>query len=283
MHSIFFCLCIFFIVIFIGKTEFNLAFCHDPEKILGSSLLDDKREVETEFVTKATFVKGLCANKLHKDLKPRIFYLTNQSITNHNGIPSVAAALKQCLENHDKNDIVILCSSLIDVGRSITALNVLGEPSEEYVPYLKDKVPSIQDKKELLKSSAGSILVSDYRSVRGCEASHCIILTSLTNPIAGTIMAEMLSRAMVNLDFIVLPKTDAVPSVPNPIQMAFDTWLQRGLVESTIVEFHDEDESTVTFNLQQSTQMKSVEIEIIGFDFDLSHYILNEQSENHYK
>ena len=274
----------YFIILFVAEEKTNLGLIHDPEKILYSSSLDHGNEVDTELVTEATFVAGSCANKFHKDSKPRIFYLTNQSITNRNGIPSVAAALKQCLENHDVDDTVILCSSLLDVDRAKGALKVLGRPSEEYIPYIKGEIPSEKKKKELLdKISGGSTLLSDYRSYRGCEASYSIIFIDKNRPIAGTIMAEMLSRAMVDLDIIVLPNDDAITSIPNPIQMAFDTWLQRDLIEPTTVEFHDEDESTATFNLQKPTQTKSVKIDIIGCDFDLSYSNANKESEIQYK
>ena len=172
----------------------------------------------------------------------------------------------------------------MNVGRTITALKILNKPSEEYVPYLKDEFPSVDKKKELLDNiSGGSILISDYRSFRGCEASHCIVFSDLENPIAGTIMAEMLSRTMVYVDFIVLPKKNAISFISNPIQIAFDTWKKRGLVESIAVEFHDKDESSVIFNLQQQTQLKSVTIETLGFNFDLSDTIENEESKSQYK
>ena len=81
----------------VGKEKIDLTFCHDPEKILDLSLLNNEGEAETQLVTEATFVEGSCANKFSKKTKPRIFYISNKAITYHNGIPSVAAALKQCL------------------------------------------------------------------------------------------------------------------------------------------------------------------------------------------
>ena len=228
-------------------------------------------------MTEATFIKGSCANKFSKKTKPRIFYISNKAITYHNGIPSVAAALKQCLER-DEDDTVILCSNLMDVDRTRTSLNLLEMPSELYVPYLENEIPSIQRKKELLEGSGGSIIVSDYRSFRGCESSHCIIFTDLENPIAGTIMAEMLSRTMVDLDIIALPQTDATNPIPtNPIQTAFITWTHRGLVDSITVDFQNEDESSITFDIQLPTKTESVKIETMEFDFSLSYYSMEIQ------
>ena len=88
-------------------------------------------------------------------------------------------------------------------------------------------------------------------------------------------MAEMLSRTMVDLDIIALPQTDATNPIPtNPIQTAFITWTHRGLVDSITVDFQNEDESSITFDLQLPTKTEPVKIETMEFNFSLSYLSL---------
>ena len=248
------------------------------------SLFVDKREVKTELITKSTFVSGQCKNNFVKATKPQIYFLSRESVWKHHGIPSIAVVLEQCLGERAEKDVVIMCNSLLDVNRAVAALNVLETPSVEYTPHLRKTIPSSAQKQVVLNEiSCGSdtILVSEYRAFRGCEASHCIIFTDLQNPIPGNIMAEMLSRTMVYLDFIVLPRKENTPGVhpfKNIIESTFEDWKTHDWVEMTTVVLHDEDESSISFDLQDLSQ--SIKSELIEIKIPETGFILPESAES---
>ena len=239
---------------------------HEPETRLIHNLTadDDGKEVDTELVTNVKFTTGTCGNKFSKDSKPRIYFFTEDSLSKHHGIASMAAAFQQCLKERQEEDVVILCNNLMEVILVQSALGSIKKESVLYVPYLKNIFPTPEEKNNLLDdldSNSNLILLTDYRAFRGCEASHSIILTDLDKPIGANIMAEMLSRTMADLDFIALPKKNQTSYV-NPIKTAFDTWQTRGWVQATTVKFHDEDESCITFKLEDSSTENPITIDV---------------------
>ena len=239
---------------------------------------NDGKEVAAELTTNFTFIKGTCGNKFSKDSKPRIYNFTQDSFEKHHGIPSMVAVLDQCLEERKEDDVVILVNNMAEVNLVQSALEYLKKTSVQYVPYLRNKFPTTEEKQDLLEelnSDNELILLSDYRSFRGCEASHSIILTDFDKPIGSNIMAEMLSRTMADLDFIVLPKKDptcyfnpitnffniiaetfyALPKkIVNPIKKSFDTWKEDGLVQTTTVKFSSENRFSIFFKLHDSCE-----------------------------
>ena len=226
---------------------------------------NDGREVETELITEAAFITGRCCHQHTNNPKPQIYFISNESISKHQGIPSIAAVFEQCIGMQSK-DVVILCNSLEEVHLAKEGLAVCKRNSQEYVPNLRRFIPSSAQKQDLLNkmsSDSDIILISEYRAFRGCEASHCIIFIDLENPIPGNIMAEMLSRTMVYLDFIVLPRKENTLPTDHSIEKTFDTWRSRVWVETTNVKLQYEYETTITFKLQdaQSTKSKLIEIE----------------------
>ena len=247
---------------------------HDPENMLDISTSDnDGKDVDTELITEVTFIKGLCGNNFSKDSNPRIYYFTLESFAKHHGIPSMTTVLNQCLGERLEEDVVILCNNLREINLVQSALDVMGKASMQYIPYLRNIFPTAKQKQELLdelNSDNDLILLTDYRSFRGCETSHSIILTDFDKPIGANIMAEMLSRTMADLDFVALPKKKNLTSYVNPIETAFDTWKKRGSVQTTTVKFHDEDESSIKFNLHDSCKLNAVEIKIPHSGFILS-------------
>ena len=246
-----------------------------------SSSFTDGREVQTELITNSTFISGRCGNTLISRAKPRIYLLSNDSVLKHQGIPSIAVVLKQCLDERDEKDVVILCNSILDVNRTKAALDLWKKPFAEYVPYLRRTVPASSQKNYILNelsSNTDTIVVSEYRGFRGCEASHSIIFLDFENPIPGGIMAEMLSRTLVDVDFIALPRKEPTPGAPikNIIEDTFNTWISQDLIETRNIEFHDEDKFSITFSITDSSQ-KSTLVEI---EEPEAGFILPESSEH---
>ena len=91
-------------------------------------------------------------------------------------------------------------------------------------------------------------------------------------------MAEMLSRTIVDLDFIVLPRKEIAPHPTNLfIEKTFAFWQFRGWVETTKVNLQYDYETTIAFELQNSQSTNSKIIEIVKPD---SGFIPSESAEN---
>ena len=233
--------------------------------MLGTVSADNAdREVETQLITKASFIPGLCGNKFTQDAKPRIYFTSSDATKKYHSIPAIQVILGQCFDERCEEDVVILCTSLEDASIVKAALDNLKKAFKLYIPYLMGECPSSDDKKHILndlESDSNLVLISDYRSYRGCEVSHSIIFSDQKKP---NIMAEMLSRTMANLDIIVSLNNPPASSTSNPIQAAIKTWQSRGWVESTTVNFFDkdEDESSITMRLRSIEKKTPVEKEI---------------------
>ena len=253
-----------------------------------SSSLADGREVKTQLVTEATFIIGRCCHQHRNNTKPQIYLVSNESISKYQGIPSIAAVFEQCVSK-PSDDVVILCNSLLEVDMAKEALGVCKRRFLEYVPHLRRTIPLSVQKQDLLNkmsSDSDIILISEYRAFRGCEASHCIIFIDFENPVPGNIMAEMLSRTMVDLDFIVLPrKENGLYPTDHLIKKTFDTWESRGWVETTHVKLQSDYETAITFKLQdtQNTKSKSIKIKKPESGFILPEYSDNQKQADSYR
>ena len=222
------------------------------------------REAETEMISKTRFIQGPCSNKFKQDVEPRIYYVSNDAITKDHYIPSIQVILEQCFAERCEEDCVIMCTSLEEARIAKSALENLCKPSKLYIPYLRGKYPSSGVKKHLLKvleSDTNIVLVSDYRSFRGCEAYHSIIFADYENP---NIMAEMLSRTMADLDVIVAAENRSGPS---PIQTAFNLWEKQKWVKSinvnsSVKDEKDESFTTITLHDSDDSEKKETKIEV---------------------
>ena len=230
-------------------TQGNVVYLHEPENMLSSTNFEGK-EVASKLITKFSFIKGSCSNKFSKASKPKIYFIDEQSFSKHHGIPSMALVLQRCLGEKKEDDVAILCSDLDEVNLVQSALDTLeGKRSRIYVPSLEDRIPTSKEKKGLLNdldSNNKLIVISDYRAFRGCETSHSIIITDLEEPLGANIFAEMLSRTIVDLDFVALPKKKSLSS-SNQIEKIFNEWKQRDWVENITVLFKYEYETDIAF------------------------------------
>ena len=235
--------------------------------MLSQSISD--KTVASKLITNFSFIKGVCSNNFKKDSKPKIYFIDENSFSKHSGVPSMAIVLQKCLEEN-KRDVVILCSSLYEVELVESALDTLeGKKSIQYIPYLENRFPTSDEKQRIIEKldfEGNLILVSDYRSFRGCETSHSIIITDLEKLNGANIIAEMVSRTMVDLDFIALPKENHSPH-SNQIETIFEEWETRNYTEKTIVTIEKEDESKIIFRFQSSqrTCSETCKIPVDGF------------------
>ena len=239
----------------------NINNCHDPEYILNNSTGDTSRKkAEKELTTKTTFIESEHCNELpNENSKPMVYYIDEESFSKHQGIPSMKLVLRTCLER-DANNVVILCNNQ---NEAILIESVLNDSDlecwkvESYIPYLKGVIPKLDDKKRVLKElDERSIIVSDYRSFRGCEASHSIIVVDPNNPVSDNIMVEMISRTIAYLDFVVLPT-----KAPSPgDNLAISSFTE--LVQYTNIEFSNKKKSEIEFKIQHPSGTSVVKVSV---------------------
>ena len=246
-------------------------YLHEPENMLSPISLDGK-VVSSELITDFSFIKGVCLNNFSKATKPKVYFIDEESFSKHRGIPSMALVLQRCLDERKEEDVTIFCSDLDEVDLVQSSLDTLkGKRSRIYVPYLENRFPTSKQKIDLLNdldSNSKMILITDYRSFRGCETSHSIVITNLERPLGANIFAEMLSRTIVDLDFVALPKKPS--SSINHIERIFDEWKTRKWAEHLIVEFENEYETEISFQIKTSNSKEQTIIHkdpITGFTY----------------
>ena len=228
----------------------------EPEHVLRHSATGDE-DVGQKLITNYRYFKGSSDNNLFdKDSKPIIYYINKDSFDNDLIITSMKLVLKQCL-GRKKDDVVLLCNNLHEVNLVTLALDELKENTVRYIPYLQKFYPTSEFKQSIIDQiKPGSILISDYRSYRGCKASHSITITDFSKP-SNTIV-EMTSRTVAYLDIIVFPQIEASTSI-NPIESALTKWNKHGLVEHITVEVYkeagkeDAKDEEIIFHLNRST------------------------------
>ena len=217
------------------------------------------KEVNTVLKTSVTFIKGSCDNKVNcEDSKPMIYHFKKPS-KDYQDIHLMAFVLKECFRRRE-DDVVIMCNNKYEVFLVEEALPLIGMEVILYIPYLQNRLPTSEEKQNILrKRGSKSIVLSDYRSYRGCEASHSIIVTDFNKPVGANIMVEMISRTIAYLDIIVRPKMEE-SSYANPVESELAQWNKDGLVEKItveVVESEVEKDDEIQFNLYNSLNNES--------------------------
>ena len=236
----------------------------EPEHVLPIAAIAAENILE-ELISNCRYIKGKCDNKFQNS-KPKLYFIDRESFARDHQISSIKLVLEQCLKR-GKQDVVIFCNTPDEVELVELALATSdGNEAVKYIPYLeciiRGDYPTSQDKQCVLdKIKKGCILIGDYRSYKGCEASHSITILDLNKPVGANIMVEMMTRTMAYLDIIVLPKIVDF-SYTNPVASALTKWEKRGWIEHITVEIdketdkEDEDEDKIFFNLNCSTYSK---------------------------
>ena len=239
-------------------TQRDVDYLHEPENMLSQTKFDGK-EVVSELITDFSFIKGTCSNDFRKVIKPKIYFINEESYSKYHGIPSMALVLQRCFDERDEDDVAILCSNLDEADLVQSALTLKAKKLRRYTPYLENRFPTTKDKLSLiddLNSNRKLVLITDYISFRGCETSHSIIITNLEPSFGANIFPEMLSKRIVDLDFVALPKKQSSSS--NHIENIFGEWKTRKWTEHSIVEFENEYETEISFQINTSNATEQI-------------------------
>ena len=221
----------------------------DLELLTISSQKNNKvfRSINTKF----SFIETKCGHKMCSTFKPKL-YFSNSSLTSSESLLCLPLILKICIKENE--DVVIICISKEQVAKIKMALQRIRLPCSIYTPYLDGKLPKSDEKSNIISDSncSGSILLSDYRSFRGCEAEKCIMLIDLNKDIGANIYVEILTRSVAYLEILVTPRDET--NTPSNTSKVMSEVLKKW--KDFVSEFHFKLQS----NLKGDNNQTDVEI-----------------------
>ena len=211
---------------------------HDAEVLTNDSIAKKIMKKVMSMSTKTSFIDTECGHSISCPTKPKLHSLPT-SLTSYKSNVYLSLVLEHCLESFRKT--VIICTSKDQVEIMKMALDRI-EPRKQYsvyIPYLLGPLPSKQQKSQIVEASNSTdfILVSDYRSFRGCEAEKCIMLIDLNSEIGPNLYVEILTRSVAYLDIFVAPRTKLISSSTSKIMdKVLKKWQRQKLVTQVSVK-----------------------------------------------
>ncbi|XP_066917267.1 uncharacterized protein [Clytia hemisphaerica] len=262
-----------------ASESFNPTKLRDPENVFKSQpQTSENEEVVKELSTTYTYMKGKCGHSFASFLKPRIFHFTKTFTPLFAWfLPILAAVLQFCLNERKEDEVVVLCEDMCQVQMVQYALERIHKRPIAYAPYLTGEYP--QDihkiKEKFIKNldEMETVLISDYRSVRGLEMAHTIIFVDPENEANAHFLIEAITRTITNLDVI---STKPFPQNPSTsIERAFQKYVDGTLAIKTLVESSKDAEDLLKVRFQYnekdgSQQTKIISQKLTNFNFDIS-------------
>ena len=190
--------------------------------------------------TKTFFVETHCGHSFSCEKNPKL-HLFSSPLTTLDKIICLSSVLERCIKDHQK--VVITCISKHQVETMKIALDQI-KPKKKYfvyTPYLLGPLPSSKQKSEIIEASNGSefVLITDYRSYRGCEAEKCIMLIELNTTIGANLYVEILTRSVAYLDILVTPRAKGTPSGASKVmEKVLKEWKKQKLVTEVDVKMY---------------------------------------------
>lgn len=127
-----------------------------------------------------------------------------------------AAVLKECFKTRESSQTTILCNGMKEVEAvkySLKRMKIDNSPTLR-ISYLSGDNDNDNDNEDDLDEH---VTLTDYRSFRGCEAIHGIILVDPSHHMAANVLVEKITRTIAYLDIISLPvKTSENVMAPHP-------------------------------------------------------------------
>ena len=245
---------------------------HDPELLTKGPR--SKGKIVQSMNTKISFIETTCGHAMCCPTKPRL-YLFSSSLSSFESNVCLSLVLESCIKDADK--VVINCTSKHQVETMKIALERINSKKQHYVyiPYLLGPLPSSQDKLEIVQALIDTdfVLISDYRSFRGCEAEKCVMLIDLNEDIGANIYVEILTRGLGYLDILVIPRTkgNAPSNTSKVMDNVLNKWKGNNLVSEVCVEL----QTNRTHNCNQI----NVKITESGVTKTLSREVKHEEEE----
>ena len=130
------------------------------------------------------------------------------------------------------------------------ALVRINKSPHVYIPYLLGSLPSNKQKSEIIEalSDKSIVLLTDYRSFRGCETEKCIMLIDLNSTIGPNLYVEILTRSVAYLDILVIPIIKGTSKV---MQKVLAEWKRHKLVTESFVHMKLKKRNTIDVTISE--------------------------------
>ena len=198
----------------------------------------EKGKVVQSMNTKCSFVETECGHTMCCSTKPKL-HLFPSSLSSYESNVCLSLILENCIKDAE-GKVVIICTSKEQVETMKMALDRIRKNRYNiYIPYLLGPLPSSEDKSKIVHASnyTDFVLITDYRSFRGCEAEKCVMVFDLNEDIGANIYVEILTRCVAYLDILVTPRNNE--NAPSNTSKVMDKVLKKWLGEDLVSKVHD--------------------------------------------
>ena len=212
---------------------------HDPELLTKGT--QEKGKVVQSINTKVSFVETECGHMMSCPTKPRLHKFP-YSLSSYESNVCLSLTLENCIKDAEEGvvKVVIICTSKEQVKTMKTALDRIRKNRYNiYIPYLLGPLPSSEDKSKIVHASNDTdfVLITDYRSFRGCEAEKCVMLIDLNEDIGANIYVEILTRGVAYLEILVTPRNEE--NAPSNTSKVMDNVLKQWFTKDLVSKVDD--------------------------------------------
>ena len=261
----------------------NLGKIHEPEVALKPLFDSLKRQASKSLRTKYQYLRGVSGHDINSHTKPQLVHLPEEFDYNLESICLLGAVLEKiCLdENHHTT---VICNDKQELYMVKKALGTLGKEYVEYADYLRGSLPDRQRKLDILQklSEDSFILVTDYRSFRGCETDHCVTFVRPEESYTDHVLIEILTRAITKIDLIVYPQSTTQPHdamVEDSLSRVLNAWTGHpDLVTTRACRDFCLDQETNQLNFKIDDEEHSVSLEEVVWNESMFEQTLDDNS-----
>ena len=223
---------------------------HDTELLRHSPTVQTKGKIVHSINTKITFTKTTCGHTISSKTKPKLLHMPRQLAFYKSCQLNVCLSfvLEHCIKDAQKT--VIICTSKQQMKAMKLALVRINKSPRVYIPYLLGSLPSNKQKSEIIEalSDKSIVLLTDYRSFRGCETEKCIMLIDLNSTIGPNLYVEILTRSVAYLDILVIPIIKGTSKV---MQKVLAEWKRHKLVTESFVHMKLKKRNTIDVTISE--------------------------------
>ena len=159
--------------------------------------------------------------------------------------------------NQLKLRTAIFCSNIDELRFILFCLDkssILKNNYIQYTPFLTLNIPLYKQKDRVsCEWNKSSVLVTDFRSFRGCEVEHSITFVDPQNIQQGSILVESLTRAVLKTSFFVVPPKRKPKKNEKSLNAILEKWKQTKFfqIEEIIVK------KNLSFNIMKRKNRKN--------------------------
>jgi len=231
-----------------SKSSINIYKLHDPQMIVKMNLSSLPTNTTRKMTTKFQFVYGECG-AISGDITPQLIFLPDEfSIESSQSCRIFTEILKQLVLNTGQK-VSFICKDVKEIVAIKYTLRILGFCSITYAPYLLGQLPNNEEKCELntrLHKEVNTQLITDHRSFRGCETSHCVFFIDPNEKYGNNVLIEVMTRATSRLDIFVYPSLKSENEVTSCLSKIITAWSKEDLIDKLCVRQCIRNKHTVT-------------------------------------